>query len=729
MSCCTADPLRPASLYPAMAAPDPKKHVNYVLGMVLGVDDLTQEFTYADNRVRSAVRELIGYGTDRGLAVSLEPTLRGPRARITTGVAYTPSGQMVCVEGDQCCTLNDWLAGHAEDLALKLGAATAGTVRLAITLCYRPCLTDKAPIPGDPCRSEDALMAPSRVKDEFTLDLRFAAPAQTEEDAVRELVRWLRAIPSRTDSPVDSVDDIVAALRAAASPWLALASPVDLDSPVSSPPAFDLGDPPVGLAIPGGDCGEYLRALFRVWVTELRPAWIARFAGACGCGCGCAGDCGCGDADDCVLLAEVAIPVALDSPGVWVVADNVGVVIDETRRPYLLHMRMLQEWLLTNCNCAPGEAAPGLPLSPVVLPDLGGDLSGPIGNGVVETIQGVPIAAGGASEQQVMTFVGGTWRPANPPLVPSTVAGDVTGPLGATVLAAIHGSPVANQAPALDQVLAFDGAAWAPKTLAAAPAPPPVVLAGDVSGAAGATVLNAIRGRPVANQAPTAGQVLGFDGTNWTPQAVVAPPTTIPPLGGDASGQIGAAVVTGLHGTTVDTPTGGDTGSALVYRGANWALERLQPAGDYVQYPGGEKGYAIVAAGRFGFQVQRRAVTVRPFAYGGGGLPERPFNELEYVRDNGVALPWQVEFTFRDYKEWLHRGVLIVKATAGWLFEPKDPFPRKFPEASTRSAFQVMFGEYNEETFTLVVPPGAGQETMQNIVAGEIQIEVGWYPG
>ncbi len=34
------------------AALDPTKHVNYTLGMVLGVDDFTQEFAYLSHRDR-----------------------------------------------------------------------------------------------------------------------------------------------------------------------------------------------------------------------------------------------------------------------------------------------------------------------------------------------------------------------------------------------------------------------------------------------------------------------------------------------------------------------------------------------------------------------------------------------------------------------------------------------------------------------------------------------------
>src|SRR6185312_4742524 len=53
----------------ALPPPDPLKHVNYVLGMVLGVDDFTQEFTYLSARERWLARDAIGYGTLWGLGV------------------------------------------------------------------------------------------------------------------------------------------------------------------------------------------------------------------------------------------------------------------------------------------------------------------------------------------------------------------------------------------------------------------------------------------------------------------------------------------------------------------------------------------------------------------------------------------------------------------------------------------------------------------------------------
>src|SRR5437763_106871 len=51
----------------AAPAPDPSKHVNYTLGMVLGVDDFTQEFAYLSGRDQRLARDLLGYGTVSGL--------------------------------------------------------------------------------------------------------------------------------------------------------------------------------------------------------------------------------------------------------------------------------------------------------------------------------------------------------------------------------------------------------------------------------------------------------------------------------------------------------------------------------------------------------------------------------------------------------------------------------------------------------------------------------------
>lgn len=85
---------------PDVTPPDPTKHVNYNLGMVLGVDDFRQEFAYLSGRDKWMVRELIGYGTACGLRVTVEAdgtTGKGLRVEVAPGVAVSPQGQMIRV--------------------------------------------------------------------------------------------------------------------------------------------------------------------------------------------------------------------------------------------------------------------------------------------------------------------------------------------------------------------------------------------------------------------------------------------------------------------------------------------------------------------------------------------------------------------------------------------------------------------------------------------------------
>jgi len=60
--------------------PSPAKHVNYTLGMILGVDDFVQEFAYLSSRDQSLARDVVGYGTVSGLRIALESDARGQRS-------------------------------------------------------------------------------------------------------------------------------------------------------------------------------------------------------------------------------------------------------------------------------------------------------------------------------------------------------------------------------------------------------------------------------------------------------------------------------------------------------------------------------------------------------------------------------------------------------------------------------------------------------------------------
>jgi len=368
MGCCN-DP----SVALTPSAQDPALHVNYAKGMVLGVDDFTQEFTYLAGRDRWAIAELIGYGTTSGLAIALDDTADGPRVRVSRGAAAVPSGKLVCVPRDQCGVINMWLAKpeNAQKINLLLSGSPphlplhspphspppgTTTVSLYLTLCYADCLTAPVPIPGDPCRSDDQLMAPSRIADDYRLDFRTNAPPQTEEDAIRDFVAWLRQVPTVDASPPSLGDEHswIAALKAAAQPWFTALNA----SPPLSPPAsfatlgdYMFGSPPPDLAIAPDQLGHFLRVAFRFWVEDLRPLWMTRM-----CGTAAKPD------DDCVLLAELDVPLVWvgGSPsGAWQVAgDASSIVVKEHRRPYLANLRLLQEWLWFGLDASAGSGSP-----------------------------------------------------------------------------------------------------------------------------------------------------------------------------------------------------------------------------------------------------------------------------------------------------------------------------------------------------------------------------------
>ncbi|HWE04971.1 MAG TPA: hypothetical protein VG326_21365 [Tepidisphaeraceae bacterium] len=343
------------------AAPDPAKHVKYTLGMVMGVADFDQEFAYLNNRDQWAVRDLIGYGTVWGLRVGAQPNTV---IQVDPGVATTPSGQFVRVCQPQCANLATWLldAKNLQSISGQIGLATASAnVQLDVVLCYRDCDTDAVPIPGEPCRCDDQTTAASRVADDFCLELRAVAPVQHEEDAIRRFVAWLRAIPiagaTEIPSTLDQFTDAVRNLETVLSP------------PASPPadPDWDLnfGSPPSSISIPGDQACDYLRSAMRIWTTELRPKWRAAFpASGCGCGCGSGAQKSPTAPEDCVLLATLSVGLVKDAQNLtWLINQQQPIQIDESRRPFLLHLRMIQEWLL--CGRCSGESVISSPPSEV----------------------------------------------------------------------------------------------------------------------------------------------------------------------------------------------------------------------------------------------------------------------------------------------------------------------------------------------------------------------------
>jgi hypothetical protein len=315
---------------PHIAPPDPSKHVNYQLGMVLGVDDFQAEFTYLSDRMRRIVRDLIGYGVVSGLHVTIGTEIdeRGPRLQVSPGGLVTPSGQLVCISPAQCSYLNEWLKANRS----AIPDPVLSELELSVVACYRECQTDDVPIPGEPCRSEDELMKPSRTQDFFALELHLDAPPQAEDDAVRKFVAWVRRIAIVEPDAGDT------------APFLAELGKATQGAASDPPLAFLDTAPPATLKIPRAAAAAYLDLLFDFWVTRLRSR--AR-SGANIAECGCCG--GPGDLDpgaECLRIATVTVPIKTGLGGDLLVDDPAKIVIDEQVRPHLLHLRMLQEWVL-----------------------------------------------------------------------------------------------------------------------------------------------------------------------------------------------------------------------------------------------------------------------------------------------------------------------------------------------------------------------------------------------
>jgi len=148
------------------------------------------------------------------------------------------------------------------------------------------------------------------------------------------------------------LEDFVGAIRQAAE---LLGTSLVPESPPGEE-SFMFGSPPALLHIQPADFGAYMRAAFRIWVTELRPLLRAGLAeGGCGCGGSPPSD-GSGDAD-CVLLAQINVPLTTD----WQVDDLNPVEVDEQRRPFLVPQRFLQDFVAGGGTAPPGGVFIGSP--------------------------------------------------------------------------------------------------------------------------------------------------------------------------------------------------------------------------------------------------------------------------------------------------------------------------------------------------------------------------------
>jgi hypothetical protein len=318
--------------------PDPSKRVNFVRGLVLGADELTQESAYLANRSEWLARDLLGAGTVMGLRVSREIRATGAAIIVGAGSAVSPRGRPIRVAMPQALTLDEWLDARRHEVVSHLvpgnGSPPGDHLGLFVVLSYQHCATDAQQAAGEPCRTDEAPSLFTRLADDFRLELRFEAPNQPESDATRGFVSWLERIEYVDRGPTVTMDEFLAALRAAAL----------------SGSTFDplLSSPPEPLLVHVADAADFLRAALVVWTTELKQ--LLRTV---------APD------DDALLLAEIDLPVKSAPTGRWVVDDAARIALFEERRPYVVSLRLLQELVVSLRSALTSEWArtSGAPLS------------------------------------------------------------------------------------------------------------------------------------------------------------------------------------------------------------------------------------------------------------------------------------------------------------------------------------------------------------------------------
>jgi hypothetical protein len=115
------------------------------------------------------------------------------------------------------------------------------------------------------------------------------------------------------------------------------------------------------------------------------------------------------------------------------------------------------------------------------LPELGGDLDGTLDDAKVVGIQTVPVSAITPVTDDVLSYNGAEWTPqALAPVVIPDLEGDVTGPVDDTTVEKIQGVPVDPSVPGTGEVFTFNGTLWTSSPPAAGGMADPTTTKGDL---------------------------------------------------------------------------------------------------------------------------------------------------------------------------------------------------------------------------------------------------------
>lgn len=300
----------------------PDVRVNYLFGLVLGVDELNQEDLYLRERDDRLARVGHGVGTATGLHVTTARPITAPtdvEVRIEPGVCFDQFGRAVVLRSAQCARIGAWLAAaELESTAtqqpspLQAHLRPSGDLTLAVVASYAECPDGLVPLPGTPCGTEDDVTAPSRIRDSWNLELRWQPPSMAQWDGVRALADLLLPVELIDGSPLTSDEDALAAhVRS-----LAAGAP---------PPSSPL--PPVPV-LPRASARAALDRLLTIWITEVRPTLQPDLVAPTG--------------DPAVLLSTITVVPAdpFDAATPAIVSFDEP---DDDGRPYLAPTQLIQE--------------------------------------------------------------------------------------------------------------------------------------------------------------------------------------------------------------------------------------------------------------------------------------------------------------------------------------------------------------------------------------------------
>lgn len=216
-----------------------------------------------------------------------------------------------------------------------------------------------------------------------------------------------------------------------------------------------------------------------------------------------------------------------------------------------------------------------------------GDLAGTYPNPTVAGLQGRAIAPTDPLDKQVLRWNSFTnrWEPADVVSVNDVAAGDLAGTYPNPTVDGIQGRSVSSSLPNDNQVLTWNsvGSRWEaadPQTVGAA--------SGDLSGSYPNPTVVRLQGKSVSSSYPSNKQVFTWNGSSWGPADIThlqgrlvaeTPDPTTDQLLTWTGAQWEPSPVTTLQGRNID---GGapQTGQVLVWNGSQWTPTTVLKAGD-----------------------------------------------------------------------------------------------------------------------------------------------------